>query len=338
MRTVVYDRHGDPSQVLRLDSSAQPPVPAAEEVLVRVLVRPVHPGDLVNIVGSDGDELPQPRSPGLEGMGVVESIGKAVSEVDAGTRVAFFGVWGAWSEYVIARFVVPLPNDVSDETGSQLLLNPLTMLELLRAVEEAWAGRPQPLLQTAAGSSVGKLITAVAEARRYPLVNLVRSVEGADALARRFPSIPTIATSDADWPARVRSALGGAASVILDAVGGEFAGDLVEVLGEGGTLVEYGALGGPVIPLQSRWLVRRDLRLRGVSVGRWRFRTSQQQKDDVAFTIELARGEPDLFEVAGSYELEEFKRAIEDAGRTGKVGTVLLTSRAGINESPRVNQ
>jgi hypothetical protein len=35
-------------------------VPVAAEVLGRVLVRPVHPGDLVNIVGSDVEELPQP--------------------------------------------------------------------------------------------------------------------------------------------------------------------------------------------------------------------------------------------------------------------------------------
>jgi NADPH:quinone reductase-like Zn-dependent oxidoreductase len=271
-------------------------------------------------------------------MGIVESVGEGVGGLDPGTRVAFFGVRGAWSEYVTApaRFVVALPVEVSDETGSQLLLNSLTMLELLRTVEEAWAGRPQPLLQSAAGSSVGRLITAVAVARGYPLVNLVRSVDGADALARRFPSVPTIATADADWPVRVRSALGGPASVVLDAVGGELAGDLVEVLGDGGTLVEYGALGGPVIPLRSRWLVRRDLRLRGVSVRRWRFRSSEQRNDDLAFAIELARTEPDLFEVAGSYELAEFKRAIAHAGRTGKVGTVLLTSRLGSNESPRV--
>ena len=50
-----------------------------------------------------------------------------------------------------ARFIAVLPDDISDRTGAQAMLNPLTTLELLRAVRETWAAEARPLLQTAAG-------------------------------------------------------------------------------------------------------------------------------------------------------------------------------------------
>ena len=69
-------------------------------MLVRLWVRPVHPGDFVNIAEPNDHPLPAPRCPGLEGMGVVESVGDGVAGVDAGTRVAFLGVRGSWGEYL----------------------------------------------------------------------------------------------------------------------------------------------------------------------------------------------------------------------------------------------
>ena len=76
MRSVVYDRHGDPGQVLRLETEDTPPTPRPGEVLVRVLARPLHPGDLAGVVGfGDAGPFGQPRSPGLEGMGIVEELG-----------------------------------------------------------------------------------------------------------------------------------------------------------------------------------------------------------------------------------------------------------------------
>jgi NADPH:quinone reductase-like Zn-dependent oxidoreductase len=79
---------------------------------VRVPVRPVHPGDLMGVVG-DGYPvvLEAPRYPGLEGMGVVEALGSGVTGPPTGTRVTFFPAPGALAEYVTAsaRSVAPCP-------------------------------------------------------------------------------------------------------------------------------------------------------------------------------------------------------------------------------------
>ncbi|UPZ26616.1 zinc-binding dehydrogenase [Streptomyces sp. LRE541] len=349
MRAITHDQQGEASQVLRLREQPTPSAPAAGQVHVRVLSRPVHPGDLAGVQGFPGvprQRFATPRIPGLEGMGVVESVGEGVRELYAGQRVAFFPVPGAWSELVTAPadLVVPVPEGVSDETAALMLVNPITLLILLRAVEDAQRGQrgetseqdqrgqhgqAGPVVQTAAGSSVGKLVSAAALKHDIPLVNLVRSAAGAETLRRRFPGLPTISTADADWRAQVRDATGGrGAQVVLDAVGGSLTGELAGLLDDGGTLITYGQLGSGSTPLESVALIPRGLTVRGVSIGRWTTRTPDERAEDVAFAAGLAATAPELFEVAASYDLADFAQAVDHVRRPGKSGTVLLTSPA----------
>jgi NADPH:quinone reductase-like Zn-dependent oxidoreductase len=185
------------------------------------------------------------------------------------------------------------------------------------------------VVQTAAGSSVGKLVSAAAREHGIPLVNLVRSATGAQTLRRRFPGIPALSTDDADWRAQVRDATGGrGARVVLDAVGGSLTGELAGLLDDGGTLITYGQLGDGSTPLESLALTPRALTVRGVSIEQWMARTPEERAEDVAFAARLAATEPDLFEVAGRYDLADFAQAIDHVRRPGKSGTVLLTSPA----------
>jgi NADPH:quinone reductase-like Zn-dependent oxidoreductase len=330
VRSVVYDRHGDPAQVLRLNTADAVPRPSPGEVLVRVLARPLHPGDLMGVAGQgDPGVLDPPQSPGLEGMGVVEALGQGVAGPEPGSRVAFFPVPGALREYVTApaRVVVRVPDEISDATAAVLLINTLTVSDLLRAVKEAWAGPPAPMLQTAAGSSVARLITAAAVRASYPLVNLVRSESGAAVLRARFPSIPVVTTSDPDWTDQALAALGCHPRVILDAVGGSLAARLVGLLADGGTLIFYGALSGEPLVVDPTEVIGPELRIQGVSVGRWRqARTADQQASDVASAVDLALISPDLLDIAATYDLSDYQAAVAEVSRPGKVGTVVLTS------------
>lgn len=138
-----------------------------------------------------------------------------------------------------------------------------------------------------------------------------------------------ISTSDADWRTRVRDAVGGSgAQVVLDAVGGSLTGELAVLLADGGTLISYGALGSGSTSLESLALAPRELTVRGVSVGRWLTRTPAERAEDVAFAISLAEISPELFEIAGRYDLADFAEAVDHVRRPGKSGTVLLTGPA----------
>ncbi|MGW5821946.1 alcohol dehydrogenase catalytic domain-containing protein, partial [Streptomyces noursei] len=95
VRAITFDRQGPATEVLRLAEQAPPAAPRAGQVVVRVLSRPIHPGDLVGVEGLSG--VPRQRhsfpvSPGLEGMGVIEAAGEGSDALRPGQRVAFFPV------------------------------------------------------------------------------------------------------------------------------------------------------------------------------------------------------------------------------------------------------
>ena len=144
MRAAVYFKHGRPEEVLQTVDVPEPDKPGRGEVLVRVLLRPVHHGDLLGISGRYQPGMPVPESGvrvGFEGYGLVEQAGDGV-DLKPGTRVAFFPGRGAWSEKAVvpAEYVTVIPDAVSDEAAAQLHVNPLTAALLLRAVENAGAG------------------------------------------------------------------------------------------------------------------------------------------------------------------------------------------------------
>lgn len=340
MRSIRYHAFGAPEDVLRVVRDPVPPAPAADEVLIRVLARPMHPGDLLGVAGryrSPLDTTPVQAGgarPGFEGMGVVEAVG---SDVDAdgrlapGTRVAFFPGAGAWSERTLVRaeFVTALPAGVSDAIGAQLHVNPLTAQMLLRAAHAAGVGPGAAMLLTAAGSAVAKLLAALALRAGMPVVGLVRSSAGIKELAGLHPEMAVVATDTPDWRETLTRYLDGTpVRAVFDAVGGALPSELLLRLAPGGALVAYGDMSGEPLRVPALMLPMRDLHLQGVSVGRWAGLPAEQRRDDLRGALDLALHYPHLFEVAASYDLDDVAQAAAHAQRAGKRGAVLLTSTA----------
>jgi NADPH:quinone reductase-like Zn-dependent oxidoreductase len=182
------------------------------------------------------------------------------------------------------------------------------------------------VVQTAAGSSVGRLITGIAQAHRIPVVNVVRSDEGARALAERFPDVPVVNTTRSDWKQRVRDhAAGRPVHCALDPIGGDMVGQLLDLLAPGGTLLTYGQLAPEATSLPASKLLTTGLGIRGVSILRWIESTAPEQRiSDIATASRMVVEYPQQFDVAGRYELAELADAVQHVRRPGKVGTVLV--------------
>ncbi len=74
IKAIVYEAHGKPEEMLRLEEQPLREV-AAGEALVRVLAAPVNPADLNQIEGKYPIRFPLPATPGFEGAGIVEAVG-----------------------------------------------------------------------------------------------------------------------------------------------------------------------------------------------------------------------------------------------------------------------
>ncbi|MGV9852777.1 zinc-binding dehydrogenase [Streptomyces sp. NPDC003442] len=331
-RRVVHTRGGPPADVLTVVEGPEPTVPERGQVLIRTTAFPVHPGDLQAVEAYPGTAA-QPLPAGLEATGVVEAIGPGTPVapgVEVGARVTVFPQPGAWAQWVVAdaEVTAAVPEELSDEVAAQLLANPLTAVMLRREAQEHLAfGYDGLVVQTAAGSSVGRLVTGVCQFHHLALVNVVRSERGAAELRKRFPDVPVVSTEHPEWADEVRSVAGGrAVSVALDPIGGKLAERLLDLLAPGGKLVSYGLIAEEPISVHAATLLNKSLTLRGKNVvGRWLSEASAERRaSDVATARQIALGLTDQFDVAATYGLGELAGAVEHAVRPGKVGTVLV--------------
>jgi NADPH:quinone reductase-like Zn-dependent oxidoreductase len=138
MKAIVHERYGMPD-VLEL-RDVDLPVIADNQVLLRVQASSVNPAEWYGVTGplfarAFGGGLRKPKSTkvGADVAGVVETVGKDVTEFEPGDEV--FGTSGAsWAEYAPAREVrlVRKPANVSFEEAAAVPIAALTALQALR--------------------------------------------------------------------------------------------------------------------------------------------------------------------------------------------------------------
>ena len=153
MRAYLYQQYGPPG-VLKLEDRPKP-VPAADEVLIKVHAASINPYDwhflrgepyLLRLMAGVG----QPKDPrlGADLAGEVEAVGSSVTRFKPGDAV--FGVGkGAFAEFACAKDsqVALKPANISFEQAAAVPIAGLTALQALRK-----AGLPQPNPQIASPS------------------------------------------------------------------------------------------------------------------------------------------------------------------------------------------
>jgi NADPH:quinone reductase-like Zn-dependent oxidoreductase len=192
MKAVVYTDYGSPD-VLQL-REMQKPVPADDQVLVKVHAASVNPLDWHFIRGTPliarlGMGLRKPKAPrvGVDYAGTVEAVGKNVTQLKPGDEI-FGGKTGAFAEYICARAdraMALKPANVSFPQAAAVPIAGVTALQGLRDQGHVQPGQ-RVLINGASGGvgtfavqiakSMGAEVTGVCSTRN---VDLVRSL-GAD--------------------------------------------------------------------------------------------------------------------------------------------------------------
>lgn len=323
MRALVHPTFGEASDVL--DVVERPlPEPGAGEVRVRTVLSPIHNHDLWTIRGTYGFKPELPAASGTEAVGVVDALGEGVENLQVGQRVATGGTFGVWAEYFVAQAagLVPVPDGVSDETAAQLVSMPFSALSLLDFLE---VGSGDWIVQNTANGAVGKLVAQFAAARGVRVLGLVRRDAGVDELAAL--GIEDVVSTESDgWRERAAAVLGGAAPrAAVDSVGGSAAGDLLSLLGEGGTLVSFGAMGSGTLEVSSADIIFKQTTVKGF----WGSAviTTMAAETRGALFAELVQrigsGEVSL-PVEAVYGFEDARDAAAASAVPGRAGKILL--------------
>ena len=229
------------------------PVPAADEVVIRVEAAPINPSDLGLLLGpaemtaakasgtSDypivSAPIPKPSLPALtarfdqslavgnEGAGVVIDTGSNnAAQALLGKTVAVLGR-EMYSEHrtVKADQCLLLPEGITPTEGASCFVNPLTVLGMLGTMRKEGH---TALVHTAAASNLGQMLQKACTADNIELVNIVRKPEHVDLL--RSIGARHICNSSAP----------------------SFINDLTSALIETGATLAFDAIGGGVLASQ----------------------------------------------------------------------------------------
>ena len=323
MRALTHDTFGEPEQVLSL-TERPTPNPGPGQVRLRIVLSPIHNHDLWTIRGTYGFKPELPAASGTEALGVVDALGEGVDNLAVGQRVATGGTFGAWAEYVVAPAagLIPMPDALSDESAAQLVSMPfstISLLQFLGAEKGDW------IVQNAANGAVGRMLAQLGAARGVNVLGLVRRAAGVDEL--RDQGIEKVVSTDADdWREQVAEITDGAHVAFgIDSVGGSSAGDVLSLLGEGGTLVAFGAMNSPTMEIASGDVIFKQATVKGF----WGSKVIQTMDAETRGALfgELIQRVTDgtlTLPVAGIFDAADAADAVRASNTAGRVGKVLL--------------
>ena len=243
MKAVVYEGYGSPDILKCRDIDK--PVPGQNEVLLRVRAASINPLDWKMMKGGPllfrvllGIGKPKIRRPGVDVAGVVEAVGRKVTEFKSGDEV--FGTCiGAFAEYATSAstfgmksVLIKKPENVTFEQAASAPIAALTALQGLR--DKGRIGAGQNVLINGAAGGVGTFAVQLAKLFGADVtgvcstanINLVRCI-GADRVIDYTQNDFTTTRQRYD--------------IILDCVGNRSLSACRRVLNPTGTLVLVGA-------------------------------------------------------------------------------------------------
>jgi len=191
---------------------------------------------------------PLPFVAGLEGAGVVESVGEGVSGVGEGDRVAWSAVPGSYASGVLApeASLVRVPDAVEDRVAAAVMLQGMTAHYLAHGTRDTRPG--DTVLVHAAAGGAGLLLVQLLKTAGATVFGTCSTAEK-EALAREAGADHVIRYTELDFAEEVRRLTRGrGVDVVYDSVGRTTFEGSLSCLRPRGLLVLFGQSSGPVPP------------------------------------------------------------------------------------------
>ncbi len=320
MKAIVYRKYGSPD-ILELQDIGKPVV-KDDEVLVRVHAASVNPLDWHLLRGlpyivrpTAGWRKPKRNIPGVDVAGVVEAVGRSVTELQPGDEV--FGEKSrACAEYVCGpeELFVRKPANLTLEQAAAIPVGAVTALQALR--DKGGIQRGQKVLINGASGGVGTFAVQLAKVLgadvtavcSTPNVDLVRSL-GADHVI--------------DYTRENFTRDGRRYDLIIDNLGNHSLLAFRRVLAANGTLVLVGASKGNWIAPIARMLAAQQLSRFGSQ--KLTGMLTDMNREDLVFLKELIEAGKITPVIDRRYPLSEVPDAIRYLETMRARGKVVIT-------------
>jgi NADPH2:quinone reductase len=296
------------------------PVPAKDEVLVKLEYAGLNPADTFLIMGRYSGAGQPPFAVGRDGCGVVVDT-NANDNFKVGDRVVFLSATvgisrdGTLAEYVAMpeNHLALLPSWWSPQEGAAGTKVFLTCWQAL-----ADTGKLQPgenLVITGAAGGVGLAALAIAKAMGATTVALSRSADKRAKLLR-LGADHVFDPSDPDLAKEITE-LGGA-DVILEMVGGSSLAQSLAMANPFGRICIIGALGGIKCEINPLQILFKRLQIHGIQVSMYSEAESQSAFDALCQLLEPSKTKPLVDKIFPFAQVQEAFAYLRDSAM-GKV-------------------
>jgi len=315
IRVVTLVEQGAPS-VMTLNTVTITP-PKDDEVQIKQNVIGFNYMDIYQRSGLYPLELPS--GIGLEAAGIVQDIGKNVTEFRVGDRVAYATApQGAYAEYrnFPAARVVHLPDEMSDEKCAATLFKGMTVEYLLNRCYDIKSD--EKVLFLGSGGGVGTLAGQWGNSKGAYMIGVDGGEEKCQ-LARDSGYAEVIDFTKEDVVERVREITEGrGVPVVYDPIGGPTYQQTLDCLGPRGYFVSFGTTGGPMPAVDPPILQKRD----SLYFTRPTVATYTAKREDLVLSansvFEMVSSNKIKVEIGQRYSLDEAVKVHEEteAGKT----------------------
>src|SRR5881296_4127026 len=323
INAAVYERHGNPADVLRIESRPWP-APSSGEAVVEMRAAPINPADLNQIEGKYPVRPELPATPGFEGAGVVVDAGGNGTTIPAGTLVILPHNIGTWREAIAVKAseLVAVPPEIDPVHAAMLKINPMTAWRLLHDYVDL--ARGDWLIQNAANSAAGRAVIQIAHELGYKTVNVVRRAELIEEL--RAEGGDVVLVDGENLRDEVKDATGGAPIRLgLNAVGGGSALRLANTLAPESTIVTFGAMSLQPLKIPNGLLIFKDLRFRGIWINKWYDNATMQERMEAFKSLfDMARRGLLKTKVEKAYSIDEAPAAVAHAAQSKRSGKIIF--------------
>ena len=139
-KSIIVTRRGGPEVLEIVEQNLR--LPAAREVRIKVLAVPVCAPDITARYGKSPFVPKPPYTPGYAFIGTVDAIGKGVTQIAIGERVAALTAYNSYSEYVYwkADQLIPVPPAIDPGEAAPIILNYLVAYHVIHRWAQSKAG------------------------------------------------------------------------------------------------------------------------------------------------------------------------------------------------------
>ncbi len=234
-KSIIVPHRGSPDVFKIVENDLRAPLPA--EVRIKVIAVPVCLPDVQARYGQSPFPPKTPFVPGYAIVGIVDAIGKNVTDIVVGDRVAALTAYGGYSEYIFLKQnrLIQVPTNLDPADVATIILNYVLAYQTLHRVAKVKNG--DKILIIGASGGIG---TAYLQLGRFANLQMYGI-----ASKNKHTTLAEYGVTPIDYRTQsfveiIHQLEPNGINAVFDGMGGNYINQGISVLQQGGVFVEYG--------------------------------------------------------------------------------------------------